>query len=106
MIQVARPHSIAGNWGSERKKPLVVPKTSSSRETFRVQTKEELEEIKKDPFARFKRVQDDNPMILSYNERLAHMDDSCSEKDTSADMRMTTTARSMNVSYLECYSPA
>lgn len=104
MIQEAKPHSVAGSWGSERKKPLLVPKTSSSRDAFRVQTQEEIDELKNDPFARFKNVQDKNPMLLSYNKRLAHIDDSSHEQTEDVDPRMTTTARSMNVSNYEEHS--
>ena len=75
----------------------MVAKTSSSRDAYGVQNKIESDKVKKDPFARFKDAQDTNPMILNYNERLPHLDNTLREDSSDVDLRMTTTARAMNV---------
>ena len=98
MIHVARPTSVAGQWGAERKRPLAVLKTSSSRDSYGVQNKIESDKVKKDPFAKFKNAQDSNPMILNYDVKFPHMGEGChGDDDRDSDRRMTTTARAMNV---------
>ena len=96
-MNVAGPYSVAGQWGSERKQPLPVLNTSSSREDYGVHNKRELERASRNPFARFKGIKDSNPIILTYNNRPTHMDSLHDEGMKDIDPLMTTTARAMNV---------
>ena len=99
-MHAPRPHSVAGQWGAERRKQSSLMCTSSSRDDYGVHNKHESERASRNPFARFKGMQDSNPMILKFNERTTHMDCLEQEGTKNEDPLMTTTARAMNVRQL------
>jgi hypothetical protein len=87
--------SIAGKWGSQKRRGEAVQTvTSSSQDAYSLRFREDEEKAKREPNARFRDTRLKNPMLLTFS-KAAHMDESSLEDFKESNH--TTTSRSMNV---------